>query len=151
VEAGRIELPSENIPHQSVYRHRPGIYLTQAFAPGQGESAPVHRKSHGLLRQTQTAASPIALHLSGTSGVSRFSVIVERSIAHAARQRKRSRNRCWQLLCCRFLRGQRRLGLQPWLPIPVETSAPPFGIYFGNYMSCLKKSKWQATLCAVKM
>jgi hypothetical protein len=35
------------------------------------------------------------------------------------------RNRRWQLRCCRFLRGQRRLGLQPWFPIPVETGAPP--------------------------
>ena len=41
-------------------------------------------------------------------------------------QRRRIRNRCWQLLCCRFLRGQRRLDLQPWLPAsPSKPMRPP--------------------------
>ena len=41
------------------------------------------------------------------------------------RQRKRIRNRCWQLLCCRFLRGQRRLGLPHRLPHPRRNQCAP--------------------------
>ena len=42
-------------------------------------------------------------------------------------QRRRIRNRCWQLLCCRFLRGQRRLDLQPWLPASPSKPMRPHG------------------------
>jgi|GEM_PF-5064682 len=115
-----------------------------ALALGQSEPAPVHRKSCELPRQTQAAASLIACHLSGISGVSRFSVIVKRSISYATKQRRRSRNRYWQLLFCRFLRGQRRLDLQLWLPIPVETSAPPL---LCNKILYLLNKKARAMCC----
>ena len=46
-------------------------------------------------------------------------------------QRRRIRNRCWQLLCCRFLRGQRRLDLQPRLPAsPSKPMRPQIGRLF---------------------
>ena len=48
-----------------------------------------------------------------------------RSGATPTRQRRRIRNRCWQLLCCRFLRGQRRLDLQLRLPRPRRNQCAP--------------------------
>ena len=41
-------------------------------------------------------------------------------------QRKRRRNRRWQLLCCRFLRGQRRLDLPLRLLQPRRNQCAPF-------------------------
>ena len=45
------------------------------------------------------------------------------------KQRRRIRNRCWQLLLCRFLRGQRRLDLQPRLPRPRRNQCAPERVF----------------------
>ena len=95
----------------------------EAFAIGQARRNQPSVSSRRKSRWALTPASLIIVARSRLSGVTRSDLTFRRSFAHPlTRQRKRIRNRCWQLLFCRFLRGPRRLDLQPWLPLRCLTS-----------------------------
>ena len=100
-----------------------------AFAIGQARRNQPSVSSRRKSRWALTPASLIIVARSRLSGVTRSDLTFRRSFAHPlTRQRKRIRNRCWQLLFCRFLRGPRRLDLQPWLPLPRRNQCAPFRI-----------------------
>ena len=106
VEAGGVEPPSENIPRKA------------STGLGQEQISPP------CLPLTGHRAAIPPVQISWKLGPSDVTINVVRCLA-VFRQRKRSRNRCWQLLLCRFLRGQRRLDLQLWFPHPRRNQCAP--------------------------
>ena len=116
VEAGRVELPSEKGPRKASTglvcvwlfawgwaRRRASFgYPTVHPRPRSGRSKREPARKIGASADYRTSSAPAWRRL-----CRQFAPLM---------QRRRIRNRCWQLLCCRFLRGQRRLDLLPWLP-----------------------------------
>ena len=126
VEAGGVEPPSENIPRKA----STGLGQEQISPPcspltGHRAAIPPVQISWklpaGAKLHQPDAMSPAGRISVGPSDVT---INVVRCLA-VFRQRKRSRNRCWQLLLCRFLRGQRRLDLQLWFPHPRRNQCAP--------------------------
>ena len=123
VEAGGVEPPSEKDSREASTGLGWVSYLASGLAPNQGAR---RYRSRGNSRQAPSSTSLMRCRQPDVSGVgpSDVTINVVRCLA-VFRQRKRSRNRCWQLLLCRFLRGQRRLDLQLWFPHPRRNQCAP--------------------------
>ena len=127
VEVGRVELPSENAPRKaSTGLERLCVHPSGCRRSGAGKtsqsvtSSPEYQLAH-------TPASPMRCGRHELLGVPHAD-LAEFSAKEPklTRQRRRRRScRCWQLLGCRFLRGQRRLGLRLRLPRPRRNQCTP--------------------------
>ncbi len=77
VEAGRVELPSKNVPQQSVYRFRLGLILVADVAPNQAIFDQFAARFSPWHQQTHTLASLIKCRRTGLLGVIRIDEVIE--------------------------------------------------------------------------
>ena len=112
---------------QSVYRFRLSLKSRRACCPQPGHVWPVCSIYSAAREQTTPPRGPI-----------KFTTKLIRLPPHGAtaliKQPLRKRNcRLWQLLVCRFLRGQRRLDLLLWLLHPRRNQGAPKTFCYAFY------------------